>query len=128
MVSIYQFDSYKTYFNSWVEQQPKKGHGEYRRLSLALNVSTTMVSQIFNSEKDLSLEMACEMAEYLLLNDEEADYFLLLVEYSKAGSAKLRSRLQKQIKDRQEKAKKLENRLKNVTVLDIHAKQIYYSS
>jgi uncharacterized protein (TIGR02147 family) len=128
MVSIYQFDSYKTYFNSWVEQQPKKGHGEYRRLSIALNVSTTMVSQIFNSEKDLSLEMACEMAEYLLLNDEEADYFLLLVEYSKAGSAKLRSRLQKQIKDRQEKAKKLENRLKNVTVLDIHAKQIYYSS
>ena len=128
MVSIYQFDSYKKYFNSWVEQQPKKGHGEYRRLSLALNVSTTMVSQIFNSEKDLSLEMACEMAEYLLLNDEESDYFLLLVEHSKAGSSKLRSRLQKQIKDRQEKAKKLENRLKNVTVLDIHAKQIYYSS
>lgn len=128
MVSIYQFDSYKKYFNSWVSQQPKKGHGEYRRLSLALSVSTTMVSQIFNSEKDLSLEMACEMTEYLLLNDDEADYFLLLVELSKAGSAKLSSRLQKQIKDRQEKAKKLENRFKTVTTLDDQAKQIYYSS
>ncbi len=128
MVSIYQFDSYKKYFNSWVAQQPKNGHGEYRRLALALNVSTTMVSQIFNSEKDLSLEMACEMTEYLIFNDDEADYFILLVELSKAGSVKLKARLGKQIKDRQEKAKKLENRLKNVTTLDDSAKQIYYSS
>lgn len=128
MISIYQFDSYKNYFNAWVTQQPKKGHGEYRRLALALNVSTTMISQIFNSQKDLSLEMACEMTEYLLLNDEESDYFLLLVELSKAGSSKLRSRLQKQIKTRQEKAKKLQNRRDSATVLDDQAKQVFYSN
>lgn len=128
MISIYQYDSYKKYFNAWVEQQPKNGHGEYRRLALALNVSTTMVSQIFNSEKDLSLEMACEMTEYLLLNDDESDYFILLVEYSKAGSVKLKSRLAKQIKDRQEKAKKLENRRKGSTQLGEQEKIVYYSN
>lgn len=128
MISIYQHESYKEFFNAWVAQQPKKGHGEYRRLALGLNVSTTMVSQIFNSEKDLSLEMACEMTEYLLLSEEEADYFLLLVEYSKAGSIKLKSRLLKQIKDRQEKAKKLENRFKNTTTLSEQEKNVYYSN
>ncbi len=128
MISVYQFDSYKDYFNAWVRQQPKKGHGEYRRLSLALNVSTTLISQIFNADKDLSMEMACEMAEYLLLSDDEADYFLLLVEFSKAGSHKLKSRFSKQIKDRQEKAKKLENRRKNSVQLGDHEKNIYYSN
>lgn len=128
MISIYQYESYKSFFNDWVAQQPKKGHGEYRRLAMALNVSTTMISQIFNSEKDLSLELACEMSDYLLLRDEESEYFLLLVEHSKAGSAKLKSRLMKQIKDRQDKAKKLENRVKAATTLGDQEKNLYYSN
>lgn len=128
MLSIYQYDSYKKYFNDWVKQQPKNGHGEYRRLAAALGVSTTMVSQIFNGDKDLSLELACEMTEYLLFNDDDADYFLLLVDFSKAGSVKLRSRLSRQIKDRQGKAKKLENRFKNVTTLSESERNVYYST
>lgn len=128
MLSIYSYDSYKQYFNEWVLAQPKHGHGEYRRLALALNVSTTMVSQIFNSEKELSMEMACEVCDYLVFNDDESEYFLLLVEYSKAGSHKLKKRLIKQIKERQEKAKKLENRLKKDQVLDEAVKQIYYEN
>lgn len=128
MTSIYQFDSYKKYFNKWVEQQPNKGHGEYRRLAMALNVSTTLISQIFNGEKELSMELACEMVDYLHLNEDEGDCFLLLVEVGKSGSVKLRNRLLRQIKERQDKARKLENRLKKDHALDDQAKQIYFSS
>lgn len=128
MVKVFHFNSYKKFFNAWIQQQPNNGHGEYRRLSIALGISTTMVSQIFNGEKDISMELACEMTEYLHLSDDEADYFLLLVEHSKAGSVKLRSRLNKQIQERQDKAKKLENRLKKEHSLDGHSKQLYYST
>lgn len=128
MISIYQFDSYKKFFNKWVEQQANKGHGEYRRLAIALNVSTTLISQIFNADKELSMELACEMVDYLRLNEDEGDFFLLLVEAGKSGSVKLRNRLLRQIKDRQEKARKLENRLKKDHALDDQAKQIYFSS
>lgn len=128
MVKIYHYDQYKEFVKAWIQQQPNKGHGEYRRLALALGISTTMISQIFNGEKDLSLELACETSEYLMLDDDESDFFLLLVEHSKAGSVKLRSRLGKQIKERQEKAKKLENRLRKDNFLDEQAKQIYYSN
>lgn len=127
-MSVYQFDSYKNFFNDWVAKQPRKGHGEYRRLALALGVSTTLISQVFNGDKEISMEMASEICDYLHFNDEESEYFLLLVEFSKAGSFKLQTRLKKQIKDRQEKAKKLENRLKKETVLDEVSRQIYYSS
>lgn len=128
MISIFQFDSYKEFFNSWVNSQPHNGHGEYRRLALALNISTTMISQIFNGEKDLSLELTCEMCEYLHLNEAEADYMLLLVEHNKAGSEKLRAKFIKQIKNKQNEAKKLENRLKKDYALDESSKLIYFSS
>lgn len=127
-MTVYQFDHYKKYFIHWIEQQPKKGHGEYRRLALHLNVSTTLISQIFNGDKDMSLEMAAEICDYLHLSDEESDYFLLLVEHAKAGSHKLKLRLNKQIHQRQEKAKKLESRMKKETELDDSAKTIYYSN
>ena len=128
MVDLYSFDSYKKYFNAWVKSKSNKGHGEYRRLSMALGVSTTLISQIFNGDKDLSLELAAEATDYLHLNDDESDYFILLVEFSKAGSIKLKNKIARQLKERQDKAKKLENRLKKDSALDETAKQIYFSS
>ncbi len=128
MVKIYHFDSYKEFVNAWVLQQPQKGHGEYRRMSLALGISTTMVSQIFKGDKELSLELACELSEYLLLDDDETDYFILLVEIGRSGSFKLKTKLQKQVRDRQDKAKKIENRLRKDHALDDQAKQQYYST
>lgn len=65
--SIFTFDDYKKYFNEWVHNQPKHGHGEYRRLSISLGVSTTLISQIFKGDKQISLEMANELCEYLEL-------------------------------------------------------------
>jgi uncharacterized protein (TIGR02147 family) len=128
MVRIHHYDSYKEFVNAWVTQQPQSGHGEYRRMSMALEVSSTMVSQIFKGSKELSLELACELAEYLSLSEDETEYFLLLVEHSRAGSFKLKTKLAKQINDKKEIAKKLENRLKKEHTLDDQAKQIYYST
>lgn len=127
-MSIYQFDDYKTYFNDWVGNQPRKGFGEYRRVALSLNVSTTMVSQVFKGEKHLSLELAADLCDYLRLDEEETDFFLLLVELNRAGSHKLQQRFRRQVKARQEKAKKLENRIKNASVLSDEAKSMFYSS
>lgn len=127
-MSIYKFEDYKEFFNHWVSSLPKQGHGEYRRVSLALNVSTTMISQVFKGDKELSMELACDLCEHLNMTEEETDYFLLLVEYRRAGSVKLQKRLGKQIKDRKEKAQKLENRLKKEAELTEEQRAIFYSS
>lgn len=128
MISIYQYNSYKNFFNAWAQSQANKGHGEYRKLALALNVSTTMISQVFNGEKDLSLELICELADYLHLNEAETEYLLLLAEYSKAGSEKLKSKFNKQIIQKQNEAQKLAHRLAQDYSLGEQAKQIYFSS
>lgn len=126
-VSIYHYQDYKEFYNAWVANQPREGFGEYRRLAQALGVSTTMVSQVFKADKHLSLELASEVCDYLRLDDEETDYFLLLVDYGRAGSFKLQERFQRQIKARQEKLKKLENRVK-VGELSQETRDTFYSS
>ena len=127
-MSVYEFDDYKIFFNRWVESLPKKGHGEYRRVAIALGISTTMVSQVFKGDKELSLELACDLCEYLNMGEDEVDYFLLMVEHRRAGSAKLQKRLSKQLKERQEKARKLENRIKKEVELSEETRAVFYSS
>lgn len=126
--TIFTYNDYKKFFNAWVEQQPKSGYGEYRRVAQALNLSTTMISQVFKSDKHLSMEMAADLCDYLSLTDDETDYFLLLVEYQKAGSFKLRTKLERQIKKAQEKAAKLESKVKKDIELSEQDKVVYYSS
>jgi uncharacterized protein (TIGR02147 family) len=127
-MSIYDYEDYKEWFNAWVTSQPKGGHGEYRKLSLDLGVSTTLISQIFKGDKHASLEMAIEIGEYLNLEEGEVEYLLLLIEFAKAGSVKLKARYKKMVKTRQETARKLENRVKKTIELPEEAKAIFYSS
>lgn len=126
--TIFAYNDYKKFFNAWVELKPKNGYGEYRKVSQALNLSTTMISQVFKSDKHLSMEMAADLCDYLGLTDDETDFFLLLVEYQKAGSLKLKIKLERQIKKSQEKSAKLESKVKKDIELSDGDKVIYYSS
>ncbi len=127
-VWIFDFINYKDFYKAWVESLGPKAHGEYRRLAAALNVSSTLVSQIFKGQKNLSLELACEFAEYLALNETETEYLLLMVEHAKAGSFKLQNKLIRQIKRIQEDARKLERRMQKNATLSEEQKSVFYSS
>lgn len=125
---IFDYDDYKKYFNDWVAAQPQKGHGEYRRLAQHLNVSSTLISQVFRGDKNLSLELAVEFADYLSLNEGEADYFLLMVEIAKAGSFKLKETLRRQIKKVQGEFNRLERRVQKDVELTEGEMAVFYSS
>lgn len=126
--SIYEFDDYKDYFNFWVSQLPKGGYGEYRRVSQTLSVSTTLISQVFKGDKQLSAEMASELCDYMRLSDNEADYFLLMLDLQKAGSFKLKNRLKRQIERRKEQARDLQHRVQKDRELSEEDKAVFYSS
>ena len=107
---------------------PKGGRGEYRKVAERLGVSTTMVSQVFNGDKHLSLELASDLTDYLHLNELETDYFFLLVEHARAGSFRLQQKLKKRLENATAEAKKLEVRLKQDAELNDATKAIFYSS
>ena len=127
-MNIYEFTDYKGYFNTWVESLPKSGRGEYRRVAEKLNVSTTMISQVFRGEKHLNLELASDLADYLNLNEGETEYLFLLVELARAGNYRLEQKLSRRIKSIQKEMQKLEVRLKKDKELGEDTKVIFYSN
>lgn len=125
-MSIFEFTNYKVFVQSWLKKQPKAGRGFLKAWSEKLGVSSTLLSQVFNGEKELSAELASEFCDLLGLSENEADYFLLLVEYARAGSHHLRSRLRRKIETEQKRAQNVSQRLK-VEELPDYTKAIFYS-
>jgi uncharacterized protein (TIGR02147 family) len=126
-VQIFEFQNYKEFVQAWVEQLPKAGHGFYRKMAINLNVSTTLLSQIFKGDKQISLELAYEVAIYLGLNNKETEFFILLVEYGKAGSHRLQELFLKKIKRIQKEHKQLDKRLERDIEPSEITKSIFYS-
>ncbi|MFP5519253.1 MAG: TIGR02147 family protein [Bdellovibrionia bacterium] len=126
VISIYDFEDYRLYLNTWIEQQSQKGLKS--KFASVMNVSTTLVSLILKGEKQISLEQATELVDFLGLSDRESDYFFLLVELSRAGTHKLKNRLKLKIKIAKKEAQKVSSRVKKDHELTDDKKAIYYSS
>lgn len=119
--SVFNFENYKSYINSTAKR------GAFTRFSEALGVHTTLISHIFRGEKQLSLEQAALLNEYLGHSDLEAEYFMHLVQKEKAGNPSLRRYIEKQIKDIKLRSKKLSERLPIKHTLSEEDKAIFYS-
>jgi uncharacterized protein (TIGR02147 family) len=127
-MNIYEFLSYKSYLKAWMKARPKKGHGEGRRIAEALGISTTMISQVLNGDKNFNLELSSDLCDYLGLNEKETDYFFLLVEYERAGTHRLKTKLKNKIETLKASAQVLKDRLEKDKELSDHDKAVFYSS
>lgn len=127
-MTVFEFNDYKGFVRHWVSERPKNGRGEFRRFGQHLNVSSTMISQIFSGDKHLNLELASDLCDYLGLSDPETDYFFLLLETARAGTERLRKKLNKRILESRAKAQRLVERVQRDKELSPEQKAIYYSS
>lgn len=106
---------------------PRNGHGEFRRIATHLRLHSTMVSQIFRGDRELTAEQAWSLCEYLGLNDLESDYFLALVDLSRAGTESLKQRIRRKLQEIRERALQVGNRLPQAATLTDAEKAIFYS-
>ena len=126
-MDLFKYDDYKLFTNDWIEKRPKKGRGYYRKLSLFLEVKPVIISQVLKGERHFSLEQALEVCEFLALNELESDYFQLLVQREKAGTHKLKKRLQQKLNRLKEKANQVKARLPENEPLSDRARAEFYS-
>lgn len=126
-MTVFDYQNYKDFYLSYLQNLSKKGHGNFRKLAHHLNVSPVIVSQIFKGDRHLSLEQAYEATSFFGFNKMESRYFLLLVQKERAGTHKLKKELLEQIKELQEKAQNLQNRIPKITQLSEASKVTYYS-
>jgi uncharacterized protein (TIGR02147 family) len=127
-MSIYDFNDYVDFISEYLKNQSNAGHGLLSRWAKKLGVSTTLISQILKRKKSLSLELADGLAKQLELGQKETDYFFLLVELNRAGTASLQLHFKRKIKEVQEASRLLKNRIQNAQELSGEVKTRYYSS
>ncbi len=126
-MTIFEFNNYKNFIRSYLKTLPKRGHGQYRKFAQALGMHTTLVSQVFNGDKDLNLDQASDLSDFLGLNAAEADYFLTLVEHARAASYRLKQKLQTRLENSREKSKTLKTHIDESQDLSDENKAIFYS-
>lgn len=125
---IFDFQDYRKFVLSWIHSHPKRGRGQYQKIAKHLHVHSTLVSQIFKGDRELTLEQATLLTNYLGLNELETDYFLLLVLRERAGSVHLQLILDRQIEKMQSEAHQLIRRLSHTKRLNQEDQAIFYSA
>lgn len=127
-MKIYDYIDYKKFVNDWIMTQPSEGRGLFRKIASYLNVHSTLVSHIFKGQKDLSLEQGFQLSKFLELNKNETEYFLLQLNWARAGSISLKDHYRSQLEEKQEAALDLKNRIKKNVVFTEEEQGRFYSN
>ena len=127
-MNIFDFKDYRAYLKSYIKNLPRKGRGELSKISKHLRVNTTLLSQIMSGLRDFSAEQAYSMSLYLGHVELEMDYFSLMVQIQRAGTADLKMHLEKKMEAIKAEALKLFKRISHEKRLNNHERSIFYSS
>ena len=109
--TIFQHDDYKEYLNTWIKAQAAGGHGMRGAFAKAMGCQLAFVSQILSGNGQLSLEQGDKLNHFLSHSKEEAHFFLLLIQYNRAGTKSLQEYFYKQMQNILEARLQLRHRL-----------------
>ena len=125
--SIYEFRDYREYLKSAL---PVRGpsRGARNRLAEALRCQKGFVSQVLSGLAHFSLEHGTKIAEFLKLDSNEGEFFLLLLHLGRAGSKDLEKFYDKRIKAILEARRQIKERVRGRSDLNASEQMTYYSS
>jgi uncharacterized protein (TIGR02147 family) len=126
-VSVFDYSDYREFVRELVEQMPRRGHGQYRRMAKHMRVHTTLLSHVFRGKKDLTAEQACSLASFLKLPELEADYLLALVDRNRAGSSPLKQAIERRLGTLRERHQEVEHRMPGARALSREDRATFYS-
>jgi uncharacterized protein (TIGR02147 family) len=127
---VFEFHSYRTYLSQYIAGKPGRGRGFKAQMAEAMNCQRSFVSKVLTkgSSVDLSLEQAIKLNALLGHTDEEAEYFLLLVQYSRAGNEELRDYVRKKMKEILNRRLQVSRELQSRNVLSAEDHIRYYGA
>lgn len=125
---IFETQDYKKWVNHWVKQRPQSGRGQFSRMAEALSTSPTIVTQVFKGDRDLTADQAVLLSDYMGLSKTERRFFILLVNYSRAGSHRYKKILEEEIEELKMLSNEIKSRVQQSHELTHEAKAILYSN
>ena len=127
MKSLFEIQDYKSWIKLRIKSLPHGGRGEISRMAQHLGVHVTLVSQILKGDKDFTIEQGYSLTEYFALNDLEAEFFVVLIQFNRAGTHGLRKFFEKRMGELIQKSQDLKKRLPFDRQLSTEESATFYS-
>lgn len=113
METIYRFDSFREVIRNAVESKQRLDRSfNFQKLAQAMGIQKSYLSQVLAGRAEINLDQAYLFCQQLELNEEQSQYFNLLVEHSRTGLAERKQVLLSKIKSIQEQKLATEQHLK----------------
>jgi uncharacterized protein (TIGR02147 family) len=125
---IYEFKDYKKFLIKLIQQMPKKGRGQARKLADHLRVQAVVISQVLSGDREFTAEQGLEVADFFGLDAQATDYLVCLIHHARAGTQNLKQHYEKKIELQQKEAMKLKNKVVEHRDLSDTDKGIFYSN
>lgn len=126
-MSIFNFVDYRSFLRSHIENLPKNGRGEINRIASFVGVHPSLLIQVLSDTKNVSLEQAQLLCDYLGFTNQETDYFLCSVQLQRAGTVKLRAYFKENLNRLKNASIELSQRVRQDRNLTEEEKSIFYS-
>jgi len=125
---IFEAKDYKTYLNGRIKLMPKGGRGIRSAIAKTIGCQVGFITHVLTGHAHFSLEQAEKINSILGHTKEESHFFLLLVQYTRAGTMALKNYYLEQMEQAIERRLSLKNRLGIKTKLNIEDQNTYYSA
>ena len=125
-MDIYRFNNYRDLIKSWGQTELRPGFRS--RLAKVTSSSPSWITKVLDGRVHLTPDQAMAIAERFHLEDNEADYFLLLVDLERAGTVALKKRLQKKLETLTKESRNFTTDIKSQADLTEENALQYYSS
>jgi uncharacterized protein (TIGR02147 family) len=123
---LYNFTDYRDYLSKYLEDRRKNERGVQTKLSEALNCQPAYVSKVLSMGAHFSLEQSEAASEFCNHTQNEKHFFLLLVQYTRAGTNSLRKYFSQQMEEIKTKQKSLKEHMALDKVSDLETQLEYY--
>ncbi len=127
-INIFEFSDYRELIRRVIESRNEK-RGYHKRLAAAAGCHTSYLSQVLNSNIQLTPDQAAGMARFWGFSSRETDYFLYLVMIDRSGTPALKEFLQGRLSELREENNILVRRIKDPPPkLRLEDQVLYYSA
>lgn len=125
--NVFKFKSYKDYLLRTEQEKSVLSRGFRSQIAKAVGCNNAFVSQVLNKGAHFSLEQGLRLSRFLKFQADEEKYFLLLIEFERAGTKDLQVYFLDQLNLLRETYLNIKNRVESPTVLSAESQATYYS-
>jgi uncharacterized protein (TIGR02147 family) len=126
-MGLFSVKDYRSFISEKITEN-QKIRGYQARLSEAAGVHSSFVSRVMNGHIHLTLDQAADLGEFWGLDQEEADFFIDLVQLERSTSKVLKARLQQKLAAIRKNRDNLNKRFVTAQSLESADCSIYYSA